>query len=195
MAESNSENEKKASGKSSTKRLVRILVIVGVGIPVLVELLTLFNLINVQLIGGEEEQATQEPAVEEVRTFSEGDTLFTDATNPLVMRAMKIKVSARHWRLELNISPVDTAGAATSEDLFSVDSLKLKSGTILMPEQAIALTRAGAGSNYMAEWELPDGDIPQVLYMRSMQRVTPDSLRTMAREFRLGNLPIRYEQE
>ncbi|HKL18000.1 MAG TPA: hypothetical protein VJ905_03495, partial [Halalkalibaculum sp.] len=45
--------ENKKANKKSTKRLVRILVVVGIGIPVLVELLTLFNLVNVQLFTDE----------------------------------------------------------------------------------------------------------------------------------------------
>ena len=45
---------KEKSGESS-KRLVKILVILGIGIPVLVELMTLFNLINVQIFEADQQ--------------------------------------------------------------------------------------------------------------------------------------------
>lgn len=196
MAGNNSENDNKKqdSGKSSTKRLVRILIIVGIGIPVLVELLTLFNLINVQLIGGEEEPASQtRSAIEEVSTYVEGDTLLSDSPNPLVIREMKIKVSAQLWRLELNISPTDTIAA--NKNLVFVDSLKLKSGAALRPEDAITLYQVGeTGPSFIAEWELSDGDIPQIMYVRSAQPVASDSIMIVRQEVKLGKLPIRYEQ-
>ena len=189
MNEGSSENEE--SGKKSNRRLVRILVIVGIGIPVLIELLTLFNLVNVQLFSDEKEEVQQVETVEEVQAYVEGDTLFTDYATPIVIRSMEIKVSARQWRYELLLMPADTA--TIMEKMVMVDSIRLESGKLLSSDQA---QHPGEGSRgYLLEWELPSGDMPQLIYMSSIQPVAPDSTATIQKEIRLGKIPIRYRND
>lgn len=192
MEEGNAEKEK--ADKSSTKRLVRILVIVGIGIPVLVELLTLFNLINVQLFTGGKEQAPQFRSEQNVGSVVEGDTLSIDAGQPYVIHTMKIRVSARHWRYELSLMPADTA--IKEESSLRVDSLKLESGKTLVSEQAASIQKIGdAQPGYSAEWELPSGDIPQVLFLKTIRSLGPDSSEIFQKEVPLGNIPIRYARD
>jgi len=186
--------ENKNANKKSTKRLVRILVIVGIGIPVLVELLTLFNLVNVQLFTDEKKQAQQPGEIEEVQSYVQGDTLFTEFAQPIIIHSMKIKVSTRQWRYELRMVPADTA--LQKENIIMLDSLSLESGKVLNSEQALSLQDNGDGkSGYHKEWELPSGDIPNILYVSSVQPFGPDSTGIIQKEVRLGNIPIRYEQE
>ncbi len=192
MEEGSSENEE--SGKKSNRRLVRILVIVGIGIPVLVELLTLFNLVNVQLFSNEKEEVQQVETVKEVPTYVEGDTLFTDYATPIVIRSMEIKVNARQWRYELVLMPADTA--TVTGDKVRIDSLRLESGKLLSSDQSIHRQSPGEGSpGYLMEWELPSGDIPQRIYLSSTQQVAPDSTATIQKEIPLGKIPIRYRKE
>lgn len=202
MVESNSESEKKDSGKSSTKKLVRILVVVGIGIPVLVELLTLFNLINVQLLE-EDEKAPKDSRdeVTEIRTFTEGDTVYSDSEIPVLIKEMKVKVSAQQWRLDLQLGPADTMNITRLKNInrfLRLDSLQLKSGMVLKKEQLTGIQNLEeveeATYDYKAELKLPSGDIPRVLYITSFQPVSSDSVMSVSRTLRLGNIPIRYEQ-
>lgn len=202
MGESNSENKNKDSGTSSTKRLVRILVIVGIGIPVLVELLTLFNLVNVQLLNGEEEAPiTSSDQETEMRSFTEGDTLYSDSEIPVLIRELKVKVSARQWRLNMHLAPADTPGTyrlKNGNEFLSLDSLQLKSGMVLGGEQLAGFETLerddGAAFDYKIDMKLPSGDIPRVLYLTSFQPANADTLKEISRKVRLGNIPIRYEQ-
>ncbi len=192
MTESNSHKED-ASG-NSTKRLVKILVIIGIGIPVLVELMTLFNLINVQIFEDEQEVNQQRESVAEVRAVEEGDTLFADYSNALTINLLRIKVSAQEWRFALGLNPVDRLDQQQLQ--VEVDSLRLQSGKIL----------SGTGDNpweiedtvpvgMSAEWELPNGDIPEMLYTSSFQYIESDSTKRIQQEITLGKIPVRYTQE
>jgi hypothetical protein len=187
--------ESKNSGKKSTKRLVRILVIVGIGIPVLVELLTLFNLVNVQLFTDEDKPPQQGREVEEAQSYVQGDTLFTEFAHPIIIHSMRIMVSTRQWRYELSLVPADTT--LKEENIIRLDSLSLESGKVLTPVQALRVRDVGVGeeSDYHGEWELPSGDLPKMLYLSSVQPIGADSTELVRKEVRLGNIPIRYEQE
>lgn len=192
MTESNSHKED-ASG-NSTKRLVKILVIIGIGIPVLVELMTLFNLINVQIFEDEQEVNRQEESVIKVRAIEEGDTLFTDFSNALTINLLRIKVSAQEWRFALGLNSVDSLDQQQLQ--VKVDSLRLHSGKILsgIGENPWKIEDA-VPARMSAEWELPNGDIPEVLYVSSLQYVESDSAKRIQQEIPLGKIPVRYNQE
>lgn len=192
MTESNSPKEDDSG--NSTKRLVKILVIIGIGIPVLVELMTLFNLINVQIFEDEQEVNQQKESVAEVRAVEEGDTLFADYSNALTINLLRIKVSAQEWRFALGLNPVDRLDQQQLQ--VEVDSLRLQSGKIL----------SGTGDNLWeiddtvivgmsAEWKLPNGDIPEMLYISSFQYIESDSTKRVQQEVPLRKIPVRYTQE
>ncbi len=192
MTESNSPKEDDSG--NSTKRLVKILVIIGIGIPVLVELMTLFNLINVQIFEDEKEVSQQGDDVVEIQEIEEGDTLFADYSNALTINQLRIKVSAQKWRFALGLNPVDSLDQQQLQ--VEVDSLRLQSGKIL----------PGTGDNpwetedtvpgeMSAEWELPNGDIPEMLYISSFQYIESDSTKRIQQEVPLGKIPVRYTQE
>ncbi|GAA5521802.1 hypothetical protein LQ318_08605 [Aliifodinibius salicampi] len=192
MTESNSHKEDPSG--NSTKRLVKVLVIIGIGIPVLVELMTLFNLINVQIFEGEQEVNQQNESIAELRAIEEGDTLFADYSNALTINLLRIKVSAQEWRFALGLNSVDSL--VQQQLQVKVDSLKLQSGKIL----------SGTGNNpweiddtvplaMSAEWELPNGDIPGILYISSFQYIESDSTKRIQQEIPLGKIPVRYNQE
>jgi hypothetical protein len=179
---------------NSTKRLVKILVIVGIGIPVLVELMTLFNLINVQIFEDEKDANSEGFDVEEVRGFNEGDTLFTEYSSPLVIDELRIKVSVQKWRFVLGMTSVDSI----SQDMLQigVDSLKLQSDKILSGNENSSweVTQSKPAKVY-GEWELPNGDIPKKLFIGIQQQIGEDSTEKVTQEVPLDKVPVRYNQE
>lgn len=181
------------SDNNSRKKLVRILVIVGIGIPVLIEIMTLFNLINVQIFEKEKEIDWQSEKVTEIQKFVEGDTLFADQSLPLIIDGMKIKVSAQEWRFALKLTSRDTT--LPFKQQVKIDSLELKSGNILDVRNTYSWKYSEGKSYITDEWKLPSGDIPVVLYMGLEQPVSGDSTRFIHQKVQLGNIPVRYTRE
>lgn len=178
---------------NSTKRLVKILVIVGIGIPVLVELLTLFNLVNVQIFEDDKDANSQGFDVEEVRGFSEGDTLFSDQASPIVLDFLRAKVSAQEWRFAIGLGSTDSV--SQNELKISVDSLRLQSKKILLSSDSNSWeVRQSLPAQVYGEWVLPNGDIPTMLFISMDQKITADSTKKVSREVRLGKVPVRYNQ-
>lgn len=179
--------------QSSTKRLVKILVIVGIGVPVLVELMTLFNLIDSQMFGGDENEIQQQEQAAEVREISQGDSLFKDQASPVIIDTLRVDVRGRDWRFKLGLRAVDSVRQETFQ--LQVDSLKLQSDKIMSSEDASfwqVVEEVPAG--VYGSWDLPDGDIPTALYLSSWQAVDSDSLTHIQQEVPLDKIPVRYGQ-
>ncbi|WP_441001380.1 hypothetical protein [Fodinibius sp. SL11] len=176
----------------STKRLVKILVIVGIGIPVLVELMTLFNLINVQIFEDEKDANSQGFDVAEVSGFSEGDTLFANQVSKMVIEELRIKVSAQEWRFALRMTSTDS----TSQDnlKISVDSLRLQSNKILLGSDSSSWEVKQVPIQVHGEWTLPNGDIPTKMFLSMYQPTREDSVEKVTQEVPLDKLPVRYNQ-
>lgn len=176
------------SSDGVSKTLIRTLIIVGIGIPVLVELLTFFNLVNVQLFEDEPEQRPTQDQSVQVVTYAQGDTLFADSNYPVIISAMRINVSAQEWVFELQLHPSDTTTQANT--LVNVDSLELKNSNMLHASKEWTVSR-GKGLS----WTLPNGQIPVRLYMTARQPASDDSVQQIRQEVPLGNIPVRYTRE
>lgn len=178
------------SSNKSTNRLVKILIAVGIGIPVIIELMTVFNLINVQIFGnGDDEEIQQKQSVVEVQRFTEGDTLFADYTSPVFIDEMRVKVSAQQWRFALRLVRLDTLDA---EQQVKIDSLQLQSGQTMDVQKTYQWQIADSESYLSDEWMLPNGDIPVIMYISSDQPFSDDSTEQIQQEVKLDNLPVRY---
>lgn len=186
MAEEKSNN--------STKQLVKFLVIVGIGIPVLVELMTLFNLINVQIFEDDKNAKGKEFNTTDARGFGEGDTLFQDRKNAVLIDQLRVKVSVQEWRFALGMTSVDSISQDKLQ--IGVDSLKLKSNKILLGnENSSWEVKQSAPAKVYGEWHLPNGDIPKKLFISIYEQVSEDSTNRISQEVSLDKIPIRYNQE
>lgn len=188
---SNDNHDSPQSQEDSTNRLVKILIAVGIGVPVLIELMTLFNLINVQIFGGGDEEINQkEEPVSEVQRFAEGDTLFKDYTSPVLIDEMRAKVSVQQWRFALRLVTLDTWDTVHP---LKIDSLQLQSGQVLDIQKTYDWEPKDTERSISDEWILPSGDIPVTLFITSEQPVSGDSSERVQQEVNLDNIPVRYK--
>lgn len=189
----NSGNPQDGSDNSS-KRLVKILVIIFIGVPILIELMTLFNILNVQFFEDDEKEVASEEAVTQVDELAEGDTLWTDYAAPVLLKSIRIKVRGQDWKFELVFSPSDST--TEQDSLVQVDSLKLQSDEILRTDTTFSWQASEEGiPELIMEWKLPPGDIPTTLYLRSEQQIADDSTAMVPREAPLDKIPVRYNAD
>lgn len=190
MNETKPENQESAG---SRKKLVRWLIILGIGIPVILELLTFFNLVKVQF--WEEEKAPVREIPESVlaHRLEAGDTLFTGRQSVITIGEMRMDVNPRKWRFEMKLVSYDDSRYQT--EVF-IDSLLLNSGTVIRGGGLLEWELEAEDEKMEAEieWEVPSGDIPRLLYLTLKEGFSPDSAKRINREVRLGRIPVRYRQ-
>lgn len=188
----NPPDQSEEQSTNSSRNLVRILVILGIGIPVVVELLTLFNLVKVQI--WEEEPRVEVPAkTSQAEPLQPGDTLFAEQPPMIVFHEMQISVNAQSWTFILSFK---TERVGQSEVPVSIDSLRLHSGRFLRDTGSNGLTKQADSSSFETSytWSLPSGDLPEVLFLTRLVRAGPDSTYRERQEILLGNIPVRYQR-
>lgn len=179
------------------KKWLRILIIVAIGIPVLLELSTLFNLVKVQFWGKEEPENGRVQTENGVREVTAGDTLSIDREFMLIFQEMRIGVSPGRWEYKLEL---ETTGETDEPFRIFIDSLELNSGVTISgkvaSEEWVTETEDKWGNIEMGQaWEIPDGDIPRTLFMRLEKRVAADSVARIRKRVPLGPIPVRYQSD
>jgi len=190
MNEQKPENQESAG---SNKKLVRWLIILGIGIPVILELLTMFNLVKVQLWEEDKAPVREIPESEITQGLEAGDTLYTVRQSVITIDDMRMDVDPQTWRFEVKLVFYDDSQLQT---VVSVDSLLLNSGTVIPGGGQLKWETEDEDEKMEAEfeWEVPSGDIPQLLYLTLKEGFGPDSAKRINREVRLGRIPVRYRQ-
>lgn len=175
----------------STKTVVRIMIALAIGIPVVLELFTLFNLVNVRLFGGEEESSPQVEQLAPVQEFAKGDTLFATSPASFVIDEMRIYVRPQHWRFELMLAQADSI---QQEDMaITIDSLNLSNGTKIRSPHKLQFE--DSSHRWETSWRLPSEHKPTRLFISSMQAISKDSTQRVGQGIRVGQLSIRYDNE
>lgn len=186
----NDDTDSRQSSEESSNRLLKILIVVGIGIPVLIELLTLFNLVNVQIFGSEDDEIDQQKEpVTEMQRFAEGDTLFADYRSSVLIDQMRAKVSANQWHFVLRLINLDTSDTIQP---IKIDSLQLQSGQMLEVQKKYDWNTTDNEFHISDEFSLPAGDIPVTIYISFVQPDSEDSKAYVQQEVKLDNIPVRY---
>lgn len=168
-------------GPLINKRWLRIIIILAIGIPVILELNTLVNLVKVQFWGKDDETVKETRSPVQEQGFSAGDTLDIDQDLQIVIQRMKINVSPQQWEFNLGLNTVKQPTYAFD---FRIDSLELDSGKKLPGRDRYA----------SASWEIPNGDLPVRLYFNLNKYVGTDSVSSISRAIYIEKIPVRYDQ-
>lgn len=169
----------------STKRLVWVLVVIGIGIPVLVEVVTLSGLVTNRLIG-QEADAPDTPPVVRV-----GSELLPEV--PLQARIVATRVTPRsqQWVFELELR---VQNETSSPYRLRLGPVETKAGTVA-PDTTTRRLRSGETGTFRAQWTLPPGEEPAYLTVAARRIGEADSTaHAVERRVRLGKVPVRGER-
>jgi|GEM_PF-3059799 len=190
----------------SKKYWLRAVIIIAFGVPVLLEVLTFFNLIKFRLFddGSSQEPSSRETTVTEVQKYAPGDTLFTDARQIIIIQEMHIYVNPEAWNFELSLKTSASGNAVPGAFRLSIDSLRLDNNSIIrksalwereqVEEQKEEESEESEyeENEWETEWSIPNGRLPQQLFVTWQRKVDQDSIALIHKGFVLKKPPIRY---
>lgn len=163
--------------------LVRVLLVLAIGLPIVIEIVTFGGLIG-HYLGGEQGTAAPTP---EVSGATVGDEILPETA--ATERVTEATVVARDdsWQFVLTVNVTDTTGvyelrldSATTRDGRTVEGSGATTGA-LSPGQSGAVT---------ATWGLPAGQRPDTV--RATVVTTPENGTASARGYtvEIGNVPV-----
>jgi len=192
MSEEPSKNE---ASSGSQKYLVRILLLVAIGVPVILEFLTFFNLIKFRLWDGEkrDQQEQVQKTEHKVREFSVGDTLFAESSVLITLQDMHIYVSPKTWKFEMKLRVM----GASQDFKFSIDSLGLENGErVPVEELSEHETEEESGTQEIeGEWTIPNREVPNELFITIHKRASADSVAKIHKRVPISKPVVRYHHD
>lgn len=173
------------------KRLVRFLIVIGIGIPLLIEGLTFAGLVSDHLLvgggtdGPETGTATSTPEVERVGI---GDELLADTPQNETVTDAKITATERGWVFTITVDVNNTGERGYDLTLESVTTMDGKR----VSEPASVTVAPGERQTLTASWTLPEAKRPDsiaVIAVRQGDGNQSDS--TTARQVPVERFPVR----
>ncbi|WP_311172906.1 hypothetical protein [Halobellus ordinarius] len=146
----------------SRRWLIRILIGLGIGIPVAIEATTFLGLIRERLFGGGEneddgtttETATPQPSV------GVGDELLPETPQSETLTDAVVNIRDDSWRFEIVVD-VENTGEAEYE--LRLSTVTTGGGTTVEDRASTGQIPAGESQRLTNAWELPTGESPETL--------------------------------
>lgn len=160
--------------KQSSKWLVRTFIILGIGIPVVVELTTLMGLVGNTISN----QATTEEnkATEKSERIEPGSELLTETSQTELFKSAHVWVGQNSWEFSMTIS---ISGLRNIRSMsFVLDSLETRNGNMVNESFTYDKNISHADSTYLftANWNIPQGDQPKSVHLEATYKSPGDSV-------------------
>lgn len=164
--------------------LVRILIVLGIGIPILVEGLTFVGLVGNQLGDGDGGgPATPTGPGSEVDI---GEDLLPETDQAEVLRAANVS-AAGDWQFTLD---VDVTNSGADGYAFAAGPLTTQGGTEITGSRSTGSLAANESRAFRASWNLPSGEIPAELTVTATVP-TANGTRTVTRVVTLETVSVQ----
>jgi hypothetical protein len=176
-----------ADGDGVSRRwLIRGVVGLGVGIPVAVESVTLFSLVESKLLGGGSEDADAAATTTDREPTPVGGELLPATAPADTLAAASVQVSGSTWVFELTAEVENTSDTPYELQLGAVTT---RGGDTVAGQATTGRIDPGDTGRVTTTWELSDGETPASVAVTGVT-YTDDGPEREPREVPLGNVPV-----
>lgn len=166
------------------RTLVRLLVGLGIGIPILVEAITFLGLVEHQLSGGD---GTGGPATEAPRQVGIGDELLPETAPTETLSEAVVDASSERWLLRLVVA-VDNSTDTAYE--FQLGNVTTNAGTVVTGGASTGVLSPSERTTLAGTWTIPGGETPESVDATGI--LDPDgAAETTTERVRLAKVPVR----
>ncbi|MFB6309474.1 MAG: hypothetical protein ABEH35_09100 [Haloarculaceae archaeon] len=171
----------------SRRTLVRLLILIGVGIPILVEAVTFAGLVTHSLGGGGADAAT--PTPDRPAGAGVGDEILEATTPTETIEDAAVRPGEDRWQFVLTVA-VDNVGDSAYE--LRLRSVTTTGGDTVSGGGTTGRIAGGGNGTVTGVWSLPAGERPTRL---SVTAVTYEdgTAETTDYTVRLASVPVRNE--
>lgn len=179
-------DEAPPQGPPTSKRLVQVLILIGLGIPILIEAATLVRLIGGHLGGDEDGRSTGNDTADVVMV-DEGDELLPATAAPEIIARASVRAQLDAWYFVIEVDVQNPAAHSYELTLRDVETR----GGRMIDASHTQRWPPGDSARMRAEWELPEGDRPVSMYVSGRLLGAADSTQRAARRVHFDHIPVR----
>lgn len=167
----------------SRRWLIRVLVGLGLGIPIAVESVTFLGMVVERLLGGGE---TARRSTTTRASTGIGEDVLPETAPAETLQDAAVHTGTDAWRLTMTVSVVNTTDVPYT---FRVDAVTTEAGTRVSESATTGRVPAGASRTLTHEWSLPVGELPGTMTATGILHAA-DGDRTTESVVRLGSIPV-----
>ncbi|MFB6068829.1 MAG: hypothetical protein ABEJ90_02770 [Halobacterium sp.] len=184
-----SDSDRSEDGGISRRTLIRLLVGLGIGIPVLVEGLTLLGLVGQQLSGdgGDDGDGAETP--DAPSGVDVGDEMLPETTQRETLASAILREGGDRWDLTLT---ADVANTGDADYEFQLVTVTTADGETVSGGASTDRLAPGEETSITGEWAIPAGSTPASVDVVAL--LYPDgegSVETVTATVPLAKIPVR----
>lgn len=170
----------------SRRTLIRLLIGLGIGIPILVEGLTLLGLVEQALLGDDEDEADEGTATPSA--VHVGDEILPETPQREVLSAATIRAAEDGWRFTVTVE-VDNDAEVPYE--LRLGTVTTSAGTEVRGGGSTGRIAPGDSGTAAAFWLLPEGETPATVEATAITTPEGESPETTRSVIELGQIPVQ----
>lgn len=171
------------------KRLIRIVVVLALAVPLVIEGLTFGGLLSSTLLGGGGDDGgtvTPDGTATPTAGVGVGDELLAATPQRETLRTASVQATGETWTLTLSVTVNNTANSSYQFQLGTVET----TGGETVSNSASVTVPPGETETVTGQWSLPAGDRPRAIQVLAVEDVGGNA--TVSREtVQLAPIPVQ----
>ncbi|MEF8829198.1 MAG: hypothetical protein V5A49_09185 [Haloarcula sp.] len=169
------------------KTLLRLLIIVGIGLPILIEVVTFGSMMGHHLTGGAGGEPVAETPTAEPAGAGVGDPILESSAVSARIEAASVVTTDEGWRFTLEVNVTNTASETAAVRL---DSVTTRNGETVEGAASTGQLPVEQTDDVTKSWLLPSGERPDTVSVTVS--LYPDGSPTQSTQYTvaLGDIPV-----
>ena len=169
------------------KTLLRLLIIVGIGLPILIEVVTFGSMMGHHLTGGAGGEPVAETPTAEPAGAGVGDPVLESSAVSARIEAASVVTTDEGWRFTLEVNVTNTASETAAVRL---DSVTTRNGETIEGAASTGKLTTDQSAGVAKSWLLPSGERPDTVSVTVS--LYPDGSGTQSTQYTvaLDDIPV-----
>lgn len=169
------------------KTLLRLLIIVGIGLPILIEVVTFGSMMGHHLVGDTGGEAVPETPTAEQAGASVGDPILESSEVSVRIEAASVVTADEGWRFTLTVNVTNTGPDPAA---VRFDSVTTRSGETIAGAASTGQLPAEETDDVTKSWLLPPGERPATVSVTVLRYPDGESAQSTQYTVALGDIPV-----
>jgi hypothetical protein len=169
------------------RTIIRLLLIFGIGIPILVEAATFAGLVTQQFGDGGAETTSTAATTTRSDAVGIGDELLPETNQSERLTTLSLSEAGEHWILTMTVTVENTGDTPYEVELGAVVT---NDGTPVDGSVSTGQVAPGETGTATGQWKLPAGETPQRLRVQAVVGHEDGTPQTVSRTVTLTKVPV-----
>lgn len=172
------------------RTLVKLLIALAFGIPILIEARTFLGLVASRLFGEDDDDATGTTTTTEPTGVGQGDELLAATPQTETVESLSVDPGEDAWTFSMTVT-VENDAVEGEDYQFRVSSVTGTEGTTVTDPFATDRLEPGASERLTGSWDLPAGERPTSVRVAGISIPEDGSPTTTEEEVELSRVSVR----